>query len=137
VSLVIPASDLWMRVLGRHQVDVGLVHQVGQLIRERLVVVPGLVRLALLGQCRDGRQFSRVQAALLAFPDPLARGADYVEAARLVQELRPRLALANEQALVWTLAKRIGARIWSQDRGWLTLRAHGCPLVQAETALSV
>jgi hypothetical protein len=54
---------------------------------------------------------------------------DHLAAARLVRQLRDRgVTLGPWQALLWTLAQRIGGLVWSGEAHWRSLRQAGCPL---------
>ena len=129
LALLLPDVDIWLRAYSRQDPDPLVVHAFSRHVLARTVLLVGLVRQALLARTRDSRQFARLEDALAGFPDLPVQPRDHRRAAVLVQRLRAaQLAVSPWQALLWAVAERIGASIWSQERHWQALRPHGCPL---------
>jgi hypothetical protein len=92
-------------------------------------VLVGLVRQSLLARTRDSRQFARLEDALAGFPDlPVLTARPPACSAPGPAAAWSQMTLSPWQALLWAIAERIGGLVWSQDRHWLALRAHGCPI---------
>jgi hypothetical protein len=129
IALLLPDIDIWLRAYSRQDPDPLVVHAFSRQVQARGVLLVGLVRQALLARTRDSRQFVRLDDALAGFPDLPVQPRDHRRAALLVQRLRAaQLAISPWQALLWAVAERIGASIWSQERHWQALRTQGCPL---------
>ncbi len=129
LELLLPDVDIWLRAYSRQDPDPLVVHAFSRHVVARSVLLVGLMRQALLARTRDSRQFARLEDALAGFPDLPVQPRDHRRAALLIQRLRAaQLALSPWQALLWAIAERSGASIWSQERHWQALRAHGCPL---------
>ncbi|HYE06542.1 MAG TPA: PIN domain-containing protein [Planctomycetota bacterium] len=126
MSWVIADADVWIKGFNRSHPDPLAVHRLGALVRERRLLVPGLIRQGVLARTRDARQFARVAELLAAFPEVPPRMADDLEAARLRQRVR---GLDPARALLWAQAITCGARLWSDDPSWTEFAAHGCPLI--------
>lgn len=130
VDLLLPDVDIWLRAYSRQDPDPLVVHAFSRQVHARSVLLVGLVRQALLARTRDARQFTRCVEALAGFPDLPVQPRDHLQAAALVQRLRAvQLAISPWQALLWAIAERVGAAIWSQERHWQALRSQGCPLL--------
>jgi hypothetical protein len=127
VTWVIAEADVWLKGFNRSHPDPLVVHRLGALVRERRLLLPGLVRQGVLARTRDARQFARVAELLAGFPVVLPRIADDLEAARLRQRVR---ALDPARALLWAQALATRAKIWSDDPAWRALAAQGCPLLE-------
>ncbi len=126
---VLPETDIWFRAFSRKDPDPLTVHAMGQLIRERRVVLVGWIRQALLTRARDERQLTRLRWALSGFPEVVVRPVDHELAASLTRRLRDHgQLLAPWPALLWAISDRLGGEIWSRDRVWLGLADQGCPL---------
>ena len=129
MTFVLPEADILARVFTRRDPDLLLIHQVTSLIRARTLLIGHPVRQALLARTRDGRQFARLAHALSAFPAPCLLASDYLEAAHRQQRLREQgVPIAPHLALAWTLAERLQAQVWSNDKAWTGLAGMGCPL---------
>jgi predicted nucleic acid-binding protein len=126
---VIPDVEIWIRAFSRRHPEPRIVHRLGQLITRRSVLMPGQIRQGVLARARDARHFTRLQEVLGAFPDVGASEADHVEAGRLMQRLLSvRVPITAAQAALWTVAARHGARVWTTDREFTALSAHGAPV---------
>ena len=129
VEILLPDVDIWLRAFSRQDPDPLVVHAFSRHVQMRAVVLVGLVRQSLLARTRDSRQFARLEDALAGFPDLPVLTRDHRRAALLVQRLRgSQMTLSPWQALLWAIDERIGGQVWSQDRHWLALRIHGCPI---------
>ena len=84
---------------------------------------------------RDERQFTRLDRALSAFPDLPVLARDHVRAAGIIRSLRGKVqAITPWQALLWAVAERLPAVVWSSGRSWQSLATHGCPVSVAVPA---
>ena len=129
MTFVLPEADILARVFTRRDPDLLLIHQVTSLTRERRLLIAHPVRQALLARTRDGRQFARLAHALAAFPAPRQSPNDYLEAAHRQQRLREQgVPIAPAVALAWTLAERLQAQVWSNDKAWMMLAGQGAPV---------
>jgi hypothetical protein len=129
LELVLPDIDIWLKAFSRQGPDPMVVHAFRRQVQERRVLLVGMVRQALLARSRDARQFARLDEVLSGFPDLPVQARDHRRAAMLIQRLRSQqLALSPWQALLWAVAERLPAHIWSQERHWQTLAERGCPL---------
>ena len=129
-DLVLPDVDIWIKAFSRQGPDPLVVHAFARHVQDRRIYLIGLVRQALLARSRDARQFARLDEVLSGFPDLPVQARDHRRAAVLIQRLRAQqLALSPWQALLWAVAERLPARIWSQERHWQVLAERGCPLV--------
>lgn len=127
--LVIPELDVVLRAFARHDPDPRSVRRMAELIQDRRLILVGWVRQGALARTADDRQFQRLLRALSGFPDLPIRSGDHVAAAALVRRLRARGAsIRPAQSLLWTMAERIGARIWTRDPRWLALEREHPPL---------
>jgi len=132
MSFVLPEADVLARAFTRRDPDLLLIHQITSHIRARTMAIGHWVRQALLARTRDGRQFDRLAHALSAFPAPRLLPSDYVEAAQRMQRLREQgIAIAHHQSLAWTVAARLHAQVWSNDKPWPALASQGCPVYVA------
>lgn len=128
MSFVLPEAEVLQRAFSRRDPDLLLVHQVGEVVRARRLLVAHPVRQELLARCRDERQFMRLDQVLAAFPAPRADARDAVAAARIALRLRERgVAISGPQALTWAVAARLGALVWALDPAWDRLQDLGCP----------
>lgn len=126
---IIPDLDIWIGALSRQQPDPLVVHAMGELLGQRRLHLLGWLRQGLLARAADERAFTRLAQILTAFPLLPVLAEDHLEAARRTRALRAQgLHLSAWQALVWTVAERIGGTVWSQSRAWRALRRYGCPL---------
>lgn len=126
---VLPDLDIWLKALSRQEPDPLVVHGFKQAVEARRIFLLGLVRQALLARARDERQFSRLERMLAAFPDLPVLARDHVRAAAIIRGLRGRVAAVTPwQALMWAVAERLPASIWSDGRSWRPLAAQGCPV---------
>ena len=128
MTFVLPEADILARVFTRRDPDLLLIHQVTSQVRARTLLIGQWVRQALLARTRDGRQFDRLAHALSAFPAPRLLPGDYIEAAHRQQRLREQgVPIAHHHALAWTVAERLHAQVWSNDKPWHALAGQGCP----------
>lgn len=128
-GIVLPEIDVLLGAWSRTEPAPRLVTIADRLIVERRLYMIGWVRQGLLDRARDERQFHRLVGALAPFPDVPILPADHVRAAALTRALRERDAAARPaQALLWAMAERCGALIWSQQDRWRRLEPHGAPL---------
>ena len=126
---VLPDLDIWLKALSRQHPDPLGVHGFKQAVEARRVFLFGLVRQALLARVRDDRQFVRLERALSAFPDLPVLARDHVRAAAIIRGLRGKVAAVTPwQALMWAVAERVPAVVWSDGRTWQPLAAQGCPV---------
>ena len=126
---VLPDFDIWIRAFGRLDPDPRVVHAFREAVRARRVLSVGWVRQGLLARLDDERQATRLEWILSGYPEVIVSPDDHVRAAELMRRLRRAgVTLAGPAALLWTIAERIGARIWSLDRRWQTLVRYGAPM---------
>jgi hypothetical protein len=129
---VLPDLDIWLKALSRRDPDLLVVHGFKRAVEARRVFLLGLVRQALLARVRDERQFARLAHALSAFPDLPVLARDHVRAAAIIRGLRGRVAAVTPwQALLWAVAERLPALVWSEARSWSPLAAQACPVSAA------
>ena len=129
---VIPDLDVWVRAFGRLDPDPGAVHAFRELVRARRVLTLGWIRQDLLARLDDERQVTRLAWILSGYPEIVVRTADHLAAAELVRRMRRSgLILPGRAALLWAVALRLGAVLWSLDRRWLPLARRGAPLIDA------
>jgi hypothetical protein len=125
---VLPDVDIWIKAFSRQVPDPLVVHAFKRAVERRQIFMVGLVRQALLARTTNDRQLLRLSQVLGGFPDLPISSVDHVEAARRIQGQRSqRLVLSPWQAVLWSLAERTGALIWSQAQHWSPLIANGCP----------
>jgi predicted nucleic acid-binding protein len=127
MSPVIPDRDVWWRACTRLDPDPLVVAQFTRLAQARCILLVGEIRRDLLARLADERQAARMAMILAGFPEPVVQPDDHLAAAARVRRLR--LAgrhLPSAAALIWTLADRFSARIWSSDTRWRQL---GAPVV--------
>jgi predicted nucleic acid-binding protein len=125
---VLPDLDVWVRAFGRLDPDPRIVHGFRELVRERRVLTLGGIRQGLLARLDDERQATRLGWILSGFPEVVLRPDDHLRAAELCRRLRRSdHRLSGSAALLWSVAERIGARIWSLDRRWSELARRGAP----------
>ena len=128
-GFVIPDLDIWLRVFDRARPDAHCVHALTQCIAQRQILLLGWLRQGLLARAGDERHAARLRHALRGFPNLPSTEADQVDAAERIRRMRHvGLGCSAWQARVWVLAERAQAVIWSQDRLWQPLVAHGCPV---------
>lgn len=129
---VLPDLDVWLKAFSRQDPDPLIVHGFQAGVERRRIFLLGLVRQSLLARVRDERQFGRLERALASFPDLPVLARDHVRAAALVHHLRGQaLAVSPWQALLWAVAERLPATIWSVSRTWQPLASAGCPVAAA------
>jgi hypothetical protein len=127
---ILPDLDIWLKAFSRSTAEPLVVLEFGRHLQDRRVVLVGWIRQGLLSRAADDRQFNRLEIALAAFPDLRVLTADHLLAARLARRMRDRgVTLGPWQALLWTLAERIGGSVWSGAAHWKALRSAGCPLL--------
>ena len=127
---VIPDGDVWVRAFGRLDPDPRVVHAFRELARARRVLTLGWIRQDLLARLDDERQATRLAWILSGYPEVVLRPADHAAAAGLVRRLRQEgLILSGRAAVLWTVASRIGASVWSLDRRWQPFIRKGAPVV--------
>lgn len=130
-GLVIPDVDIWHRAFSRLEPDPQVVHEFATLARKRQIILLGWVRQTLLSRVRDERQYTRLVWVLGGWPDQPLRSRDHEQAADLGRRLRAvQTSIQPWNALVWVVANRVGAQVWSLDRSWHGLGHHGCPLIR-------
>ena len=130
-GLVIPDVDIWHRAYSRLEPDPQVVHEFAQLARDRRILLLGWVRQTLLSRVRDERQYTRLVWVLGGWPDLPLRSRDHEQAADLGRRMRSmQTTIPPWNALVWVVAERVGAQVWSSDRSWQGLGRHGCPLTR-------
>lgn len=126
---LIPDLDVWVRAFGRLDPDPGAVHAFREMVRARRVLILGWIRQDLLARLDDERQATRLAWILSGYPEVVLRPDDHLAAAALVRrQRRAGQALPGRAALLWAVAERIGARIWSLDRRWQELARRGAPV---------
>jgi hypothetical protein len=132
---VLPDVDIWIKAFSRQQPDPLVVHAFKLAVERRQIFMIGLVRQALLARTTNDGQLMRLSQVLGGFPDLPIHAADHVAAARRIQAHRSRrLVMSPWQAVLWSLAERTGAMIWSQAQHWSPLIANGCPASTSITA---
>lgn len=130
---VLPDLDVWVRAFGRLDPDPRAVHAFRELVRARRILVLGSVRQALLARLDDERQAARLAWILSGFPEVVLRPDDHLGAAALTRALRRAgVVLPGPAALLWTVAGRIGARVFSLDRRWRALAGRGAPVLDPD-----
>ncbi len=126
---LLPETDIWHKAFSRQVPEPLVVHAFTNEVRQRRVYLLGVVRQTLLALVRDERQFARLSSVLASFPHLSVLASDHVEAAAVQHRLRRReVPITARQALLWAVARRASAQIWSHDRAWLALAPHDCPL---------
>ena len=126
---VIPDLDVWVRAFGRLDPDPGAVHAFRELVRARRVLTLGWIRQDLLARLDDERQAGRLAWILSGFPEIVLRPDDHLAAAAQTRRMRGYgLRLPARAALLWAVAERLGATVWSLDRRWAPLVRRGAPL---------
>lgn len=129
---IIPDRDAWMRVFGRLDPDPRAVHAFRELVRARRVLTLGWIRQDLLARLDDERQAARMAVILSGYPEVVLVADDHPRAAELTRRWRrDGQVLPGRAALLWAVAVRIGAGIWSLDRRWQDWGRHGAPVVDA------
>ena len=129
LPLIIPDLDIWLRVFDRAAPDARCVNAFREKTLSRQLVLLAWLRQGLLARCADDRQAQRLRSALAGFGNLPSTVADQDAAAARVRHLRSQgQGCGAWQARVWALAERTQALIWSQDRLWQPLIAHGCPV---------
>ncbi len=127
---VIPDLDVWVRAFGRLDPDPAAVHAFRELVRARRVLTLGWIRQDLLARLDDERQATRLSWILSGYPEVVLRPEDHLTAAELVRRLRRSgQALPGRAALLWAVASRIGATVWSLDRRWQPFVRRGAPVI--------
>ncbi len=127
---VIPDLDVWIRAFGRLDPDPQTVHAFRELARARRVLTLGWIRQDLLARLDDERQATRLSWILSGYPEVLLRPEDHLAAAELIRRLRRSgQALTGRAAVMWAVAQRIGAVVWSLDRRWQPLVRRGAPVM--------
>lgn len=128
-TLVLPELDILLAAFDRRRPDPGVVQTVTGLIGARLLLLVGWVRQGLLVRTADERQFLRLERALAAFPDLTITTTDHVAAAKLAIALRQHGSdIQPAQALLWVMAERAGAQIYTRQQRWRELARLGAPL---------
>ena len=128
-NIVLPELDVMIRGLSRTSPDPAVVSHLDQLIQDRRLFLVGWVRQGLLSRARDDRQFQRLVAALSPFPDLPITPPDHVAASALGRDLATHaISIQPAQALLWVMAKRSGAQVWSLQYRWRSLQRFGAPL---------
>ncbi len=126
---VIPDLDVWVRAFGRLDPDPRTVHAFRELVRTRRVLTLGWIRQDLLARLDDERQATRLGWILSGYPEVLLRPEDHGGAAELSRRMRRSgLVLSGRAALLWAVAGRIGARLWSLDQRWEAFARRGAPV---------
>lgn len=126
---VIPDLDAWVRAFGRLDPDPRAVHAFRELARARRVLTLGWICQDLLAGLDDERQAARMAAILSGYPEVVLRPDDHFLAAGLTRRWRRSgVALPGRAALLWAVAERIGAGIWSLDRRWQDWERRGAPV---------
>ena len=129
---IIPDLDAWVRAFGRLDPDPRVVHAFREYARARRILTVGWVRQGLLSRLDDERQATRLAWILSGYPEVVLVPDDHLQAAELMRRSRREgQALSSHAALLWTVAARIGAKIWSLDRRWQTLERSGAPVEEA------
>ena len=128
-QVVIPELDVMLKAFSRQEPEPAIVTRLTQLIDDRLIYFVGWVRQGLLTRARDERQFQRLLSALAPFPDIPIEPRDHTAAAQLTHRLRDRgETIMPAQALLWVMAERLHALVWSTEKRWRKLSVHGAPL---------
>lgn len=128
---VIPDLDAWARAFGRLDPDPRVVHAFRELVRARRVLTLGWIRQDLLARLDDERQATRLAWILSGYPEVVLRPEDHLAAAERIRRLRRSgVELPSRAALLWTVAQRIGAAVWSLDHRWQALARRGAPVVE-------
>jgi hypothetical protein len=123
--------DVWVGALDRRAPQPLLVNGLTELIEQRRCWMVGWVRQACLGRTLGPDALFRCARALAPFPDIPLKPVDHQRAALRSHELARRsIPCLPTQALLWVVAERIDAAIWSTDPRWWPLEQQGCPLWQ-------
>jgi hypothetical protein len=132
VQPILPELDIWLKAFSRRAPDPRIVHAFTRHVTDRRILTLGWIRQGLLARAADERQFVRLEWLISAYPEVQVLTTDHVQAARRTRSLRESgIALAPWQALLWTVAERIGGVIWCEDHRWQLLQRHGCPLLRS------
>lgn len=127
---VIPDLDAWSRAFGRLDPDPRVVHAFRELVRARRVLTLGWIRQELLARLDDERQATRLAWILSGYPEVILLPEDHLAAAERTRRLRRSgVELPARAALLWSVAHRIGAVVWSLDHRWQPLARRGAPVV--------
>ena len=129
---VLPDADIWWKAFSRQDPDPAVVHAFAVAVRARRVFLIGWVRQALLARVREERQFARLTWVLSAFPDLPLLPRDHERAASITRRMRElQVPVSAWSTLVWAVAERLDGVVWSRERHWQALQAHGCPVYRA------
>lgn len=127
---VIPDLDAWARAFGRLDPDPRVVHAFRELVRARRVLCLGWISQELLARLDDERQATRLAWILSGYPEVVLRPEDHLAAAERTRRLRRSgVELPARAALLWSVAQRVGALVWSLDRRWEPLARRGAPVM--------
>lgn len=127
---VIPDLDAWARAFGRLDPDPRVVHAFRELVRARRVLCLGWISQELLARLDDERQATRLAWILSGYPEVVLRPEDHLAAAERTRRLRRSgVELPARAALLWSVAQRVGALVWSLDRRWEPLARRGAPMM--------
>lgn len=129
---VIPDLDAWARAFGRLDPDPRVVHVFRELVRARRVLTLGWIRQELLARLDDERQATRLAWIMSGYPDVVLCTEDHLAAAERTRRLRRSgVELPARAALLWAVAMRIGAVVWSLDHRWQVLGRRGAPVLES------
>lgn len=130
VDWVIPDLDILLRIFSRRHPDLTLIQNFKTMVRERRVIILGWVKQALYERCQQQSQMHRLASYLRYYPDVSVTDADYERLAERRFQLREQgVTASSRQLLLWVIADRVQARIWSLDKHWLSLQGFKCPLL--------
>lgn len=126
---VVAEVDVIVAAFSRAEPDPATVQRWIALIDERRLFLTGSIRQHALALTVDERQMVRLSRALAAIPDLPVQSHDHVEAASLGQRLRQRkVVVPASQALTWSLLRRLGVALWTNEQRWWRLQPHGAPV---------
>ena len=129
---IIPDLDAWVRAFGRLDPEPRAVHTFRELARARRILTLGWICQELLASLDEERQAVRLAAILAGYPEVVLRPEDHFRAAGLTRTWRRSgQVLPTRAALLWVVAERIGAGIWSLDRRWQEWARRGAPVAEA------
>ncbi len=128
--LVIPDLDIYQTVFDRREINGTVVSQFQDVVKQRRLLMVGWIRPQFLARTTDDRNRSLLQRGLSGFVDMHITTDDHIAAATLSHKLRPMGGPTGPFALLlWAVAERFQASIWSRDRDWHRYRSFGCPVI--------
>ena len=123
---VLVDTCVWSSALRRRTTtsrDRPVVDELGELIREKRVVMIGAVRQEILSGIRDDALFASIRDRLRAFPDLVPGESDYERAASCFNSCRKRgIQGSNTDFLVCAMALGHGLSVFTTDEDFMMFR---------------